>query len=72
RKRTGEVFLLYLILYSLGRIFIEGLRTDSLYLDNVRISQLLGILLVVLGIVLFVYRRKHPPVANVSMENADR
>ena len=72
RKRTGEVFLLYLILYSLGRIFIEGLRTDSLYLGNVRVSQLLGVLLVVLGIVLFVYRRKHPPVADVSMVNAGR
>ena len=40
RKISGEVFLVYLFLYSCGRVVIEGLRTDSLYLGPVRISQL--------------------------------
>ncbi len=62
RKRTGEVFLLYLILYSAGRIVIEGLRTDSLMFNlfgaELRVSQWLSGLLIIIGIALFVYRRK--------------
>lgn len=44
RKFSGEVFLLYAAWYGLGRGFIEGLRTDSLYfLDTgIRVSQVLG------------------------------
>ncbi|MGI6014238.1 MAG: prolipoprotein diacylglyceryl transferase [Oscillospiraceae bacterium] len=47
RRYDGQVFLLYLAWYGLGRIWIEGLRTDSLYLFNtgIRVSQLLSILL---------------------------
>lgn len=59
RKKTGEVFLLYGILYSVGRFFIEGLRTDSLYLGIFRVSQILSAVLFVAGIVFFIYRRKH-------------
>ena len=58
RKISGEVFLVYLFLYSCGRVVIEGLRTDSLYLGPVRISQLLSAVLIVLSAVLFVIRRK--------------
>lgn len=39
KKFDGEIFLLYLGWYGLGRMFIEGLRTDSLYLGGIRISQ---------------------------------
>lgn len=43
RKFDGEVFLMYIGWYGLGRFFIEGLRTDSLYLGaNLRVSQLLA------------------------------
>lgn len=58
RKRPGEVFLLYLLLYSCGRIVIEGLRTDSLYWGPFRVSQLLAAFLIVFSITLFVIRRK--------------
>lgn len=52
KKVTGEVFLFYLALYSLGRMFIEGLRTDSLMLGEFRVAQLisLAIILGALGI----------------------
>jgi phosphatidylglycerol:prolipoprotein diacylglycerol transferase len=87
--RAGEVLLSYFIWYSIGRFFIEGLRTDSLafqgpdwlasfvnglwspmtipfgeagYLDpaygNIRISQVVSLLLIVTAIALWVYRRK--------------
>lgn len=39
RRFDGQVFLTYVSLYGLGRFFVEGLRTDSLYLGGIRISQ---------------------------------
>ncbi len=52
KKVTGEVFLLYFALYSLGRIFIEGLRTDSLMLGQFRVAQLISgaLILAAIGI----------------------
>ncbi|NMA25082.1 MAG: prolipoprotein diacylglyceryl transferase [Clostridiales bacterium] len=46
RKYDGQLFLLYLAWYGFGRFWIEGLRTDSLYLfnTNIRISQLVAAL----------------------------
>ncbi len=57
KKVEGEVLFLYLILYGAGRAFIEGLRTDSLWLGSFRISQLLSVILFVLALALFIYRR---------------
>lgn len=53
----GEVFLGYLAWYGLGRFFIEGMRTDSLYIGAFRVSQLLSLLLLVSSIGLIIYRR---------------
>ncbi|TKH06792.1 prolipoprotein diacylglyceryl transferase [Peribacillus simplex] len=56
--RRGELFLTYVIWYSIGRYFIEGLRTDSLMLtESLRIAQVISIVLVVVAIALLVYRR---------------
>lgn len=57
-KVTGETFLLYLIFYSIGRLFIEGLRTDSLMLGPIRIAQLVSLSLIAVSIFIFFYRRK--------------
>ena len=49
RKFDGQYFLIYLGWYGLGRVWIEGLRTDSLYIpgSSIRVSQLLaGILFI--------------------------
>jgi phosphatidylglycerol:prolipoprotein diacylglycerol transferase len=85
--RAGELFLSYFIWYSIGRFFVEGLRTDSLdftgptwlaslinalwspmrlvfepgvmtYGGNIRVSQLVAILILLAAIFLIVYRRK--------------
>lgn len=58
RKNDGEVFSLYLILYSVGRFFVEGLRTDSLMFLNMRIAQLISVGLILLGIAIFAFLRK--------------
>lgn len=54
KKFDGQMFCTYLIWYGFGRMLIEGLRTDSLMLGSIRISQLVGFVSVVLGIVLMV------------------
>ncbi|WP_405102923.1 prolipoprotein diacylglyceryl transferase [Oceanobacillus sp. FSL H7-0719] len=55
----GEIFLNYLIFYSIGRFFIEGLRTDSLYIiEGLRTAQVVSVTLIVLAIILIIYRRK--------------
>ncbi|MBE6183926.1 prolipoprotein diacylglyceryl transferase [Heyndrickxia ginsengihumi] len=55
----GEIFLSYLIWYSIGRFFVEGLRTDSLMLtSHLRIAQVVSIVLIIIGLFLWVYRRK--------------
>lgn len=65
RKKTGllkegEVFLSYLIWYGFGRFFIEGMRTDSLYLfGDIRVSQALSALLFFGAIGLLIWRRKN-------------
>ncbi|MBA2913730.1 prolipoprotein diacylglyceryl transferase [Limosilactobacillus frumenti] len=57
--KEGEVFLSYLMWYGCGRFFIEGMRTDSLMLGPIRISQLLSLVFVCGALILFIYRRRH-------------
>ncbi len=49
----GRLFSTYLMWYGLGRVVLEGLRTDSLMIGAVRVSQLLSALLIVAGAVLY-------------------
>lgn len=71
KKFNGQILLSYLAWYGFGRMLIEGLRTDSLYIfkgifstDGVRISQLVGLICFLVGTALLVfipiYRKKHP------------
>lgn len=62
RKYRGEIILLYLGWYGLGRFFIEGLRTDSLYLWNtdVRVSQVVALISVIIGFGGFLLNRAMP------------
>lgn len=65
RKYDGEIFAAYLLWYGLGRFWIEGLRTDSLYLfsSGIRVSQLLaGVCVIAAGAFLLYNRSKeHKP-----------
>ena len=64
QKYHGQVFYLYLVWYGLERTFVEGLRTDSLYLPfqvfgyDIRVSQALSAVLVIAGIILLIVNRK--------------
>jgi phosphatidylglycerol---prolipoprotein diacylglyceryl transferase len=56
--RRGELFLTYVIWYSFGRFFIEGMRTDSLMLtENLRMAQTISIVLIIGAAALMIYRR---------------
>lgn len=57
--KRGEVFLTYVMWYSFGRFFVEGMRTDSLMLGSLRVSQILSIILFISAIGLIIYRRRN-------------
>ena len=60
KKWDGQMLAVYFIGYGSGRFLIEGLRTDSLYFmgTGIRVSQMLPLILVVLGIVWMIKNRK--------------
>ena len=62
RRFDGHCMSLYFLLYGLGRFWIEGLRTDSLYLGGtgIRISQALSLVLVLASLALLIYRHRQP------------
>ncbi|MCQ2009192.1 prolipoprotein diacylglyceryl transferase [Sporolactobacillus sp. STSJ-5] len=57
RLKRGELFMIYVTWYALGRCYIEGLRTDSLMLGPLRVSQWLSVVLVIVGVGLITYWR---------------
>lgn len=56
-KFNGQIFYSYITWYGIGRFWIEGMRTDSLYLipDVIRVSQLVALLSFVAGVMLMIY-----------------
>lgn len=58
-KADGEVFLLYIVLYSVARFFIEGMRTDSLMLGPIRVAQLISLSTIIIGSVILYKRKKN-------------
>ena len=62
--RQGEVALSYVLWYSVGRFFIEGMRTDSLWIgDFIRVSQALSLFLLIGAILIWYLRRQvYPPI----------
>lgn len=60
--KQGEITFFYLIWYGIGRFVIEGMRTDSLMLGGLRVSQWLSAGLVLLGLDLCIYRRRNKSI----------
>lgn len=59
RKYDGQMTLMYLAWYGLGRCFIEGLRSDSLYIGStgIRVSQLIAGMSFIVAVTLLAYFR---------------
>jgi phosphatidylglycerol:prolipoprotein diacylglycerol transferase len=64
QKYAGQVFYWYLVWYGFERMIVEGLRTDSLYMPfsvfgyDIRVSQVLSALILILGVVMIIVNRK--------------
>ncbi len=68
--RRGYITAFYLIWYGFGRMIIEGMRTDSLMLMGLRVSQWLSVVLIGLGIFIIIYQnRKKAPFYHTEEEN---
>jgi phosphatidylglycerol:prolipoprotein diacylglycerol transferase len=61
RRFEGEIFLLYLLFYGIGRFWIEGLRTDQLLIPGteIAVSQVLSALLATAAAILIALLRRH-------------
>ena len=66
--KTGQLTGVYLVWYSVGRIFIEGMRTDSLILGGIKVAQLVSIILIIAGIILIIIRKKGSRFDNLYRE----
>ncbi|MDB9499878.1 prolipoprotein diacylglyceryl transferase [Nodularia spumigena] len=73
RLRLGTLFLAYLVAYSLGRVWIEGFRIDSLMLGPLRIAQVVSLSGIVVGLagLAWLYLLKRPLPDVVAPPNAD-
>lgn len=59
QQQTGEQFFSYFIGYGIVRVFVEGLRTDSLMLGPIRMAQLTSIVFIIVGAIGIYYIRNH-------------
>jgi len=53
--KQGILSSFYLIWYGIGRFMIEGMRTDSLMLGSLKMAQVISILMIIIGIIMFMY-----------------
>lgn len=70
RLKVGTIFLVYLVVYSCGRFWIEGLRTDSLMLGPLRIAQVISLVEITIGLAglawLYLWHRPLPDVVRLQ------
>ncbi|QIR36671.1 prolipoprotein diacylglyceryl transferase [Tolypothrix sp. PCC 7910] len=73
RLKIGTLFLTYLASYSLGRLWIEGFRTDSLMLGPLRMAQVVSLIGIILGLAglawLYIAKRPLPDVISTPKGN---
>lgn len=66
--KTGQLTGVYLLWYSLGRIVIEGMRSDSLMLGPFRIAQIVSLVGIIIGILLITFCKKGTRFDNLYIE----
>lgn len=71
KKFDGEIFLIYLFGYGVGRFWIEGIRTDQLMLPGINypVSQALALVMAIVAFVWIFYGRRHhknPPTLGIK------
>ena len=68
RKFEGQTILLYGMLYSLERFFVEGLRTDSLMIGPFRQAQVISIVIILVCIIAYIFLSKRNASQNNNKE----
>ncbi|GFH42385.1 prolipoprotein diacylglyceryl transferase [Lactococcus hodotermopsidis] len=58
KLKSGDIFAFYLVWYGIGRSVIEGMRTDSLMLGNIRVSQALSLILILVGMLFAIFNHR--------------
>lgn len=66
KQYEGQILVYYITLYSLGRFFIEGLRTDSLMIGPLRMAQVISLVGVIGGIIAHIYLSKRNKIKNID------
>ncbi|MEP0817431.1 MULTISPECIES: prolipoprotein diacylglyceryl transferase [Trichocoleus] len=71
--KVGTLFLVYLVSYSLGRFWIEGLRTDSLMIGPLRIAQIISLVEISIGLagLFWLYQLRRPLPDVVAAQETD-
>ncbi len=69
--KIGSLTSIYLMWYSVGRFFIEGLRTDSLMLGEFRIAQIISIVLFIIGLIIFIISHRGSKLDNLYNEKTE-
>ena len=69
--KIGSVTGVYLMWYSLGRFFIESLRTDSLMLGTFKIAQIVSIVLFLIGLLIIILSRKKSKLEGLYNEKEE-
>ena len=78
KKFNGQIALMYFIWYGFGRFFIEGLRTDSLYIfksmlgESIRVSQMVALITVLGGAILMIVGLRRARYNALEHANYDR
>jgi phosphatidylglycerol:prolipoprotein diacylglycerol transferase len=75
RLKVGTIALVYMVAYSCGRVWIEGLRTDSLMIGPLRIAQIVSLTAIALGLLglawQYLLRRPLPDVVPANSQQWD-
>src|SRR5437868_10281343 len=58
RLREGDLFWIYMVVYSIGRFAIESIRVDSARVQGIAVPQIVAILSIILGWALFLYNHR--------------
>lgn len=62
--KIGQTTALYFIWYGIGRFLIESLRTDSLMFGNFKLAQIVSIILIIIGIIIYIIKTRGSKLDN--------
>lgn len=71
-SEDGIVIASYAMLYSVGRLFIEQLRTDSLMIGNIKMAQIISIIGMIIGIIYIIYIKKSSINKNLDINSNNK